>query len=194
MDKLNKYQQVANKKGGYLLSKSITNKKLQWKCSEGHVFWLTANKVHRRGQWCKKCGSSIGERSIRNILTSFNISFTQQYQLSQIPRRKYDFYFEYNHKKYIIEFDGEQHFRYVRKYHKTKAGFMKCQIIDRIKTYYAWNSGITIIRIDYTQIDNIQRHIIDGINSGAMVYLSDPQLYQYITSVNISPEHFSQYS
>jgi very-short-patch-repair endonuclease len=193
ISKLVKYQTIAQQKGGVLLSTSITGKKLKWKCNEGHIFWLTTYKVHRRGQWCKQCGSSIGERNIRAILKEFGISFIQQYQIKMVPRRKYDFYFEYNGRKFVIEFDGEQHFSYVRKYHKTKAKFNESQIIDRIKTYAAWNSNITIIRIDYTQIENIKYHLINGINSPNVVYFSNLELYKYITDINITPNQMSKY-
>jgi len=191
--KLVKYQTVAQQKGGRLLSTSISTRKLKWQCNEGHIFWLTAYKVHRRGQWCKECGSSIGERNIRDILKGYGISFIQQYQIKMLPSRKYDFYFEYNGRKFLIEFDGEQHFHYVRKYHKNKIKFIESQIIDRIKTYAAWNSGMTIIRIDYTQIENIKQHLLNGISSTNMVYLSTPELYKYITDVNIMPQHMSRF-
>ena len=193
MDEVTKYQQIAKEKGGFLLSKSIGQRKVQWQCNEGHIFWLTTYKVHRRGKWCEKCGSSKGERAVRKILKDLNIQFSQEYSLAVCPRRRYDFYFELGGKKYIVEFDGEQHFIYVRKYHKKKSKFIEGQIIDRIKTYYAWNSGITIIRIDYTQLNNIYDHIINGINSGALVYFSDRELYKYITDINITHEQFTLY-
>lgn len=65
-------------------------------------------------------------------------------------------------------------------------------MIDRIKTYTAWNSQMTIIRIDYTQ-DNIRSHLINGINSSSQVYFSDQELYKYITEVNILPDELSHY-
>lgn len=194
MNKVAKYQQVAAQKGGQLLSTSIPqNRKVKWQCSNGHIFMLTPYKVHRRGQWCKQCGASIGERDIRKVLEEFNIPFTQQCTLPILPRRKYDFYFEYNGRKYLVEFDGEQHFRYVRKYHKAKAKFLEGQIIDRIKTYAAWNSGCHLIRIDYTQIEHIKYHIINAINCGSVVYLSNPELYKYISEINITPQQIQQY-
>lgn len=191
--KLNKYQAIAKERGGYLLSSSITKKKLKWQCNEGHIFWLTTYKVHRRGQWCDMCGSSIGERNIRAILKEFGLFFIQQYRIEMVPRRRYDFYFKYNDRNFLVEFDGEQHFSYVRKYHKSKAKFKEAQIIDRIKTYAAWNSNMTIIRIDYTQRENVRHHLINAINSPNVVYFSDPELYKYITDINITPQQMSKY-
>ena len=192
-DKLVKYQNVAIKKGGQLLSTLITTKKLKWQCNEGHIFMMTVHKVHRRGQWCKTCGSSIGERSIRMILKEFNVHFTPQFIIPSLSNRRYDFYFEYNNKKYLIEFDGIQHFEFVRKYHKKKLNFTQAQIIDRIKTYIAWNSGFNLIRIDYTQQENIKYHIITAVNSNNLVYFSNLPLYKYITDINITPEEYIKY-
>lgn len=188
MSKAQKYQECAQKKGGVLLSTTITTKKLKWQCQEGHIFWMTANGVYRRGKWCKKCGNSNGERNIRYTLREFGITFDQEHRIDMIPSRRYDFYFEYKGRKFLIEFDGEQHFQYVRKYHRYKYKFYESQVIDRIKTYAAWNSGMTIIRIDYTQADNVRNHIIMAVNSPQVVYLSDPHLYGYIINVNITPE------
>lgn len=195
-NKLLKYQNVAIKKGGRLLSTSIHSdkRKLKWQCNEGHIFLMTIYKVHRRGQWCKTCGSSIGERSIRMILKEFNLKFESQFIISLLPTRKYDFYFEYNNNKYLIEFDGLQHFEFVRKYHKTKAKFIESQIIDRIKTYIAWKSGFKIIRIDYMQHENIKSHIITALNSNSLVYFSNPILYKYITDINITGDQLQQYA
>jgi very-short-patch-repair endonuclease len=192
--KMNKCQELATKKGGLLLSTSVTSgKKLKWQCNQGHIFYLTANKA-KRGKWCLECGASIGERNIRMILQELNIPFVQQCVLPILPRRKYDFCFRYNDKHYLIEFDGEQHFQFVKRYHKTKTKFTECQVIDRIKTYCSWRSGYHLIRIDYTQIDNAKYHIINAIQLGHIVYLSDPKLYKYITDVNLTPEQIQKYT
>jgi hypothetical protein len=193
MNKLVKCQQIANQKGGILLSTSVaSNKKLKWQCREGHVFLLTKYKV-KRGYWCKFCGASKGERNVRMILQELNLPFVQQYTLQALPRRKYDFCFQYNNRYYLIEFDGEPHFHYVRKFHKTKAGFLESQVIDRIKTYAAWASGYYLIRIDYTQIEHIKYHIISAINANCIVYLSNPELYKYISDIPITHEQLQRY-
>jgi hypothetical protein len=189
---MNKYQQAAIDRGGQLLSTSISARKLKWKCRDGHIFWMTFYKV-KRGQWCKQCGSSIGERDIRKVLQEFNIPFAQQFSLPMLPRRKYDFYFEYGNRRYIIEYDGQQHFEYVRKYHKSKAKFLESQVIDRIKTYSVWKSNLFLIRIDYTQMEHIRHHIITAVNSNCIVYLSNPEMYKYITDINITHEQLEKY-
>ena len=193
MSTLVKYQQVAIQKGGLLLSTSVSRSKLQWQCRDGHIFWLTFYKVNRSGKWCPTCGASIGERDIRAVLQEFNIPFLQQAILPILPRRKYDFYFEYDNRKFLVEFDGEQHFRYVRKYHKTKGKFFEAQIVDRVKTWASLNSQCHMIRIDYTQRDNTKYHITMAVNMRCNLYLSDPILYKYISDINVTSEQLRQY-
>jgi len=195
MNKVNnlaKYQQIAIQKGGRLLSTSASKSKLQWQCSNQHIFWLTAYKV-KHGKWCMTCGASIGERNIRAALQGWNIPFSQQAILLILPKRKFDFYFEYQDRKYMIEFDGAQHMGYVRKYHKTKAKFLECQVIDRVKTFACFQSQIYLIRIDYTQINNVAYHIATAISLGSPLYLSDPILYKYISDIPLTQEQYQQY-
>lgn len=194
MSQLTKFQQAAINRGGELLSTSTNSrKKLQWRCQEGHIFNLTGYKVHRRGKWCPQCGCSIGERKIREFLREFNIPFYPQFKLTSLPSRKYDFYFQYNGQHYLVEYDGEQHFRFVRKYHRIKSRFVESQIVDRIKSYYAIASGYHLIRIDYTQTEHVRHHMIMAIQSNYMFYMSNPEMYRYITHGEITPEDFQKY-
>lgn len=50
-------QQLALDKGGKCLSKEYSNKKLMWKCKEGHIWRATPGHI-RRGQWCPICGGT----------------------------------------------------------------------------------------------------------------------------------------
>lgn len=183
-------QEAAQKRGGSLV-KWVSPGRSQWSCSEGHIFWMSFNRV-KRGRWCRECGSSIGERTIRTLFRQYNIPFTPQAVSPLLPSRKYDFYFEWEGKRFILEFDGEQHFRYVRKYHKNKAGFYQSQLIDRIKTYIAIVSGCHVIRIDYTQRDNIQQHLNKAVGLGSQIYLSTPELYSFL-QIPITPGELNEY-
>ena len=56
------------------------------------------------------------EKFIFNLLQQLNINFIWQYSKVDCKwiknRKEYDFYFEFNNEKYIIEVHGEQHYRY----------------------------------------------------------------------------------
>ncbi len=147
---MEKASQHAASKGGRLI-KYNGKYRSTWQCNEGHQFMLTDYKVRRRGKWCSTCGASNGEREIRRLLTLYQLPFTQQAVMPNLPGRKFDFYFQYQGKAYLLEYDGEQHFEYVRKYHKTKKGFYEAQAIDKQKTIAGTQAGCYVIRIDYTQ-------------------------------------------
>ena len=68
---------------------------------------------------------------------------------------RYDFGIELDGKLVLIEFDGMQHFEYVKFFHKNKSTFRHLQENDRRKNRYALKKGIPLFRIPYTDIDSI---------------------------------------
>lgn len=68
-----------------------------------------------------------------------------EYQPNWAKPYRYDNYFEYSGKQYILEMDGEQH--YIDKSHFDKTLYERQQI-DVIKTNLAIQHGIQLIRID----------------------------------------------
>lgn len=91
-----------------------TTKKLLFKCKDcNHTYQLKPSLVTPR--YCKYCrdGVSIPEKLMLSFLTQLNIDYI--YQLSKLnfewcKNYRYDFYFELNNKKYIIETHGQQHY------------------------------------------------------------------------------------
>jgi very-short-patch-repair endonuclease len=60
---------------------------------------------------------------------------------------RYDFYLpDY---KIIIEFDGEQHFKFSAKFHQTEESFQERKYIDIIKTFHVLTNNLRMIRIDH---------------------------------------------
>ena len=72
-----------------------------------------------------------------------------------------DFYIEYNNKKYVIEFDGEQHYRPID-FFGGNEDFELTQLRDAIKNEYCIKNNITMIRISNKKIakDIIYNHVI----------------------------------
>lgn len=110
----------------------------------------------------KSCGSlkgSIGEKNIENILKENNIQFQKEYTVKEIGYLRYDFFLpELNR---FIEYDGEQHYREnsgAWKSSSLKERTMK----DKIKTEYAKNKNIDLVRIPYWERDNITLEMITG--------------------------------
>lgn len=117
--------------------------------------------THLQGCGCQKCKSSKGEEKIRNYLREKNISFKEQYKFDDCEYKNklvFDFYLpEHNT---CIEYDGKQHFKIVE-YFGGRSGFMKRKHRDKIKNQYCIDNNINLIRIPYTNFDNIGNHIID---------------------------------
>ena len=68
---------------------------------------------------------------------------------------RYDLYMEVRGVPYAWEFDGQQHFEYVKFFHKKRSTFKHMQENDRRKNRYAIKNKINLYRIPYTEIDSI---------------------------------------
>jgi len=128
--------------------------KLWWRCSTCDYEWGAFIYARTGGNQtgCPYCASirkeSIGYSFCKKYLTDKNIQFVTEYKISQIlPSRRYDFMFEYNDKKWILEYDGTQHFRQTGWY--DDENFKNNQEIDKIKNCVALIMGFNFIRIHY---------------------------------------------
>ena len=61
---------------------------------------------------------------------------------------KLDFYFEIGGRGFVIEFDGEQHKRHVKYFHKTWKEFEEAQYRDFLKDEYCRKNNLTLLRFD----------------------------------------------
>ena len=101
---------------------------------------------------------SKGEMLILIYLRKKGVILEQQKQFvdcKNILPLPFDFYLpEYN---MLIEFDGEQHFKFNPKgdFIKTQEELDERQRLDKIKTEYCINNNIKLLRISYKEIDNI---------------------------------------
>ena len=121
-----------------------------------------SSETRRRGNNPCDCWKKIskGELSIISLLVNNKIKFTQQQTfptcLSPLGKLlKFDFFIE---NKYLIEFDGEQHFIP----HAFGSGVLSgeeklklTQEYDKIKNKWCLENNIPLIRIPYTQYQNL---------------------------------------
>jgi len=114
-----------------------------------------------------------------------DIKFSKQFRLDE-RKRFYDFCFVYKSRKYLIEYDGEQHFGYKKFFHDSEDHYHGKQKVDIEKTADATKNGYSIIRIDYTQFKNIEYHItqaLESLSTGEFdIYVSNEEMYMYILS------------
>lgn len=106
---------------------------------------------HNHGINCScSDGQSYPSKLMYSILEQLEIEFETEYSPKWIGRKRYDFYFKLNNKKYIIEIDGIWH-----KEDNLLSGITKeeSQLRDNYKDEMANKHGITVIRIDCEKSD-----------------------------------------
>lgn len=169
----------------------FTLAKVWWICSDNRNHKWRASISHRSSKsGCPFCKSSKGERYIVSILRSFNIPYEREWNHPNLGNKRFDFYFTYNNKIWIIEYDGIQHFKYNDFYHRNKEDFIHRQQIDKIKSFAIINSGYNLIRIDYTNNteEKIKDHICYALHSNNHYY-SNPEMYKYIYEGTIDEKY-----
>lgn len=130
------------------------------KCNKHDEFEMDYYNIINLHQGCPKCSSSKGENKVRKYLLNNNINFIEQYRFEDcknINSLPFDFYIPSLNT--AIEYDGRQHFEIVsfsKDKNKNIENFKRCQQNDQIKTQYCKNNNIKLIRIPYTDFNNIE--------------------------------------
>ena len=114
------------------------------------------------------CLRSVGEANIKKILQDNQIDFSQEKTFLDLINPdtqyllRYDFYLSKFNR--LIEFDGEQHFKY-KKGNCTwnnEENYLKTVHNDKIKNDYAKQHNIPLVRIPYWERDNITLDMLLG--------------------------------
>ena len=159
------FQDITGQKFGKLtaLECVIKNQKVYWKCicECGNICMVSRNNLKNgHTQSCGCINYSIGEQNIANLLKENNIEFKKEYIFSDLPKRRYDFYLpKFNR---LIEFDGTQHIEFKNHWYQTEEEFLEAQNRDIEKNNYALINNISLIRIPYSERDNITLDLILG--------------------------------
>ena len=125
----------------------------------GTEFKIEPEKLLHRyhKEYCPICyyKKSKGEVIINAYLVKNKIKYIKEYSFKELPNRRFDFYLpEYN---VCIEYDGKQHFE--------KNSFFKDENLqdrDNEKNAFCIKNNITLFRIPYSEINNIN-FILDKI-------------------------------
>lgn len=104
---------------------------------------------------CSKDGKSKGEDKIAKILKNEGVKFIREKRFKDCKNKRslpFDFYLP--DMNVAIEYDGEQHFK--PKFYYDEKGLEEIKIKDEIKNEYCKSNNIKLIRIPYTEFDNIE--------------------------------------
>ena len=135
--------------GGYVIYKCL--------CDCGN--YVEVNSVELKSGHTNSCGclSSLGEAKIQSILAANDICFNKETTFPDLfgangGRLRFDFYVD---NKYLVEYDGVQHFLDHQKGMYTEERLKTMRENDKIKNEYCKEHTIPLIRIPYTHFDNI---------------------------------------
>lgn len=151
--------------GNFIVLESIVGTKNgqrhKWRCKcnlcGNDNTYITTDNL-RKQESCGCLIESKGSRKIKTILEKNNISFIQEKRFADLRfedtghQARFDFYVN---DEYIIEYDGRQHFIQGNGVYDNEEKFIKTREHDRIKNEYCDQHNIPIIRIPYTELDNI---------------------------------------
>lgn len=124
------------------------NQHTKWvcQCDCGNLLEVDMGNLRAgRTQSCG-CSNSIQEEKIIKMLTNNAINFKYQHRFINLPMKEFDFFIE---NKYVIEFDGSQHFKYTGSGWDTKEHFERTRQSDLLKNKYCFENKIPLIRIPY---------------------------------------------
>ena len=127
-------------------------------CDCGNLLEVNADSLTTNNSKSCGCINSYGERKIERILQDNNIWYRKQKSYSDLKSEKncaLRFDFQILDGDYLIEYDGEQHFTSRDNGWMTEEVLRENQHRDRLKNEYCLENNIPLIRIPYTQFDNL---------------------------------------
>lgn len=148
-----------------LLTKHYRNneQRLLIKCDKNHVFEMNYNHF-QRGQRCPYCNGSGGEIEIQNYLNKNQFKYKRECSFDDLAHKnklRFDFaIFSKNELLCLIEFDGIQHFKPKNfgniSMEEAIEQLKITKLRDKLKNDYCKKKKINLIRIHYTQINEIE--------------------------------------
>ena len=141
-----------------LVNYSNTNIKVKILCKKHGEFEQTPHS-HLYGQGCPSCKRSIGESKIENLLNENKINYKLQYTFEDLRDKgllKFDFGIldENGDLKYLIEYNGQQHYELFNLFHKSIKDFKDGQYRDKLKVDYCIKNNIPLHIIKYNECIN----------------------------------------
>ena len=130
--------------------------KIKIKCKKCEYIFEQVADSHLTGSGCPKCNIIKGEEKIRKELEEKNISFEFHKTFSDLKDKtylSYDFYIPSTNT--LVEFNGIQHYKWIKFFQKTWKDFLLQKHHDWLKRKYAKDNNINLLVIPYWEFDNI---------------------------------------
>ncbi|MFZ4712572.1 MAG: hypothetical protein ACOYL6_02560 [Bacteriovoracaceae bacterium] len=144
---------IAKDRGGCCTSTKYKNSstKLDWKCKYNHE-WSASLSTVKKGFWCSECSGGQGENITRLILQYLFLEKFPKSRPSWLLNPKSGYPLEldgYCEKLQLaFEYQGEQHLKFSKFYHKSMQDFQKLKISDNYKYQKANSRGVKILLIN----------------------------------------------
>lgn len=152
--------------------------------SKGHAYWLCkcdcGNKTIVRASSLKDktitgcgCQSSLGEQKIIQLLNQNNIIYETQKTFNTCRSLytncllRFDFYIN---NEFLLEFDGEQHYKYKDTNWDTKEHYEQTKLRDKYKNNWCKQNNIVLKRIPYWKRNTLT---IEDIMGDKYIYLEE---------------------
>lgn len=160
----NAKKDITNQRFGLLIALYPTDQRksrsIVWhcKCDCGKEYDVSG--VLLRNGEVTSCGCKLrsnGEQIIFNLLINKNINFEEQKSFNTCynPKTKKLLYFDfYINNKYLLEFDGEQHFKSSTGWN-TPENLKLVQERDQLKNQWCKDNNIPLIRIPYWHLQDL---------------------------------------
>lgn len=164
---------ISNQKFGKLTAiKPLEERKhgsIVWEClcDCGNKHFVSAENLLNGNTKSCGCLHSVGNSTIKNILTLLQISFACEYQVRINGINYYYDFIIFNEDKSIkclIEYDGILHFEQ-DKHHgwNNEKNWLKTQQNDKIKDNWCKENNIPLIRIPYTDLKNLNEEYMKEV-------------------------------
>lgn len=132
-----------------------------------HGDFMQTPRDHLSGRGCSICKNSKGEIEIKKILDKKCIRYEKQFifdDLKYINHLKFDFAIFNKDKLYcLIEYNGEQHYKFKKLFHRDLKGFSIMKKRDNLKKRYCKINYIPLFIIKYDE--NIEEKINSILNN-----------------------------
>jgi hypothetical protein len=188
----NRFVLRVEKQGGKVIGKYINdNIKIRCECSRGHICFPKPCNTRRGRSICKTCSyqqiESKGEKITSESLNKLNIAYTKEFEHPRLPSLRFDFKFDYENKLFLIEFDGFQHQKENKHFHRLPGDFEKQRQRDLMKNYLVKNVlDCVLIRLDHEwlkmddPVESISEYIWEKMGEPSGTVVAENLLYMWI--------------